>query len=88
MHLALIIKEELLEHGFVWHAERVENWIHRLQPIKADSQNGEGERAPSSEKATQPIERLLLLAPPRERRGQASGIADDGGKASSGKEGS
>ena len=60
VHLALIIKEELLEHGFVWHAERVGNWIHRLAPKsdlykgaidcshQADSPWGEGERAPSS----------------------------------------
>jgi hypothetical protein len=78
VHLALINKEELLEHGFVWHAERIDNWIHRLQPKRADSQDGEGERAPSSENPHSfSHEKLLLLAPPRERRGQALGLADD-----------
>lgn len=28
---ALSIKEELQEHGYKWQAERLENWIHRLQ---------------------------------------------------------
>jgi hypothetical protein len=32
LNLALIVKERLLEHGFTWHAERVDNWIHRCQP--------------------------------------------------------
>ena len=34
---ALIVKDELLEHGFKWQADRIDNWIHRLQPRKADS---------------------------------------------------
>jgi hypothetical protein len=37
LQLALMIKDRLLEYGFVWQAERIENWIHRLQPRKADS---------------------------------------------------
>jgi hypothetical protein len=32
LQLALIVKERLLEHGYTWHAERVDNWIHRCQP--------------------------------------------------------
>jgi hypothetical protein len=32
LNLALIVKERLLEHGYSWHAERVDNWIHRCQP--------------------------------------------------------
>ena len=45
LQLALIVKDRLLERGFTWQAERVENWIHRLQPRKVDSLEGdEGER--------------------------------------------
>lgn len=44
LQIALLVKEGLLEHGFVWQAARVENWIHRLQPRKADSLKDEGER--------------------------------------------
>jgi hypothetical protein len=52
---ALIIKDELLEHGFTWQADRLENWIHRLekqelakdeirlQHISADSQKSKRE---------------------------------------------
>ena len=40
IHLALIAKDLLKEHGFVWHVERIDNWIHRTseleQPIRAD----------------------------------------------------
>jgi len=46
LQLALMIKERLLEYGFVWQASRLENWIHRLQPRKVDSQGDEGERLP------------------------------------------
>ena len=35
LQTALIVRDELLEHGFKWQAERIDNWIHRLQP-KAD----------------------------------------------------
>lgn len=44
LQIALYVKEGLLEHGFTWQAERVENWIHRLQPRKADSLQKEKER--------------------------------------------
>jgi hypothetical protein len=52
---ALIVKDELLEHGFTWQAARIENWIHRLekqelakdeirlQHISADSQKSKRE---------------------------------------------
>jgi len=46
LQLALIIEDRLLFYGFFWQASRVENWIHRLQPHKADSQGDEGERLP------------------------------------------
>lgn len=28
---ALIVRDELLEHGYKWQASRIDNWIHRLQ---------------------------------------------------------
>ena len=31
LQTALIIKDELLEHGYAWQASRIDNWIHRLQ---------------------------------------------------------
>jgi len=37
LQTVLIVKEELLAAGYVWQAERIDNWIHRLQPRKADS---------------------------------------------------
>ena len=40
IHLALIAKQLLRDHGFDWHCDRLDNWIHRTQkleqPIKAD----------------------------------------------------
>jgi hypothetical protein len=45
LFLALYVKKRLLEYGWSWQAARVDNWIHRLQPRRADSQqDGEGER--------------------------------------------
>jgi len=43
LQTALIVKDELLEHGFKWQAERIDNWIHRLQPSikKADLEREE-----------------------------------------------
>lgn len=34
LNLALIIRDRLLEYGYKWHAERVDNWIHRCTPRK------------------------------------------------------
>jgi hypothetical protein len=34
--VVILIKTELEGHGFKWQAVRIENWIHRLQPRKAD----------------------------------------------------
>jgi hypothetical protein len=34
--VAIMMKTELQGYGFVWQAKRVENWIHRLQPRRAD----------------------------------------------------
>ena len=31
LQTALIIKDELMEHGYVWQSERLENWIHKLE---------------------------------------------------------
>lgn len=31
LQFALSIKQELIDHGYVWQARRLENWIHRLQ---------------------------------------------------------
>jgi hypothetical protein len=36
LQLALIVKERLREYGYSWHAERVDNWIHRCQPRAQD----------------------------------------------------
>ena len=38
---ALIVKSDLLANGYKWQADRIDNWIHRLQP-KADSERAEG----------------------------------------------
>jgi hypothetical protein len=32
LQLALIVRDRLREYGYSWHAERVDNWIHRCQP--------------------------------------------------------
>jgi hypothetical protein len=32
LQTALIVRDELLEHGYKWQAQRIDNWIHRLQP--------------------------------------------------------
>lgn len=37
MQTVLYLKDRLESMGFWWQAERIENWIHRLQPRKADS---------------------------------------------------
>ena len=42
LQTALTIKDQLLEAGYVWQARVLEAWIHRLQPIKADSERAEG----------------------------------------------
>ena len=43
--LALYLRDRLWAYGYRWQAERIDNWIHRLQPRKADSpEGGEGER--------------------------------------------
>ena len=31
LQTALICKDDLLEHGFKWQAEKIDFWIHRLQ---------------------------------------------------------
>lgn len=46
LQLALIVKDRLLVRGYTWQAERIENWIHRLQRARADSLGDEGERLP------------------------------------------
>ena len=43
LQTALICRDELLEHGFKWQSERIDNWIHRLQPRKADLEREERE---------------------------------------------
>jgi hypothetical protein len=43
LQMALIVRDRLLEYGFTWQAARVDNWIHRLQPRRADlSEREEG----------------------------------------------
>ena len=45
LQLALLVRDRLWANGFPWQADRVDNWIHRLQPRKADSlQKSERER--------------------------------------------
>lgn len=48
VHTALILKEELLEHGYTWQAQRIDFWIHRLQRPQraADLKREEQRRAP------------------------------------------
>jgi hypothetical protein len=41
LQTVLIVKEALIEHGFTWQASRIDNWIHRLQPRKADLEREE-----------------------------------------------
>lgn len=31
LQTALIIKDDLLTNGYLWQAQRIDNWIHRLQ---------------------------------------------------------
>jgi len=45
LQLALIIKGRLLDLGFEWQTARIDNWIHRLQPRKADSRKDEKREA-------------------------------------------
>ena len=42
--IALIYKKELLEAGFPWQAQRIDNWIHRLQPSRRKADLEERER--------------------------------------------
>jgi hypothetical protein len=32
--MALIMKKRLLECGYEWHADRLDNWIHRVQAVQ------------------------------------------------------
>lgn len=41
---ALFVRDRLWAFGYTWQAARVDNWIHRLQPRKADSLKKEEER--------------------------------------------
>ena len=34
IHLAILAKEELKEHGFDWHVSRIDNWIHRTSKLE------------------------------------------------------
>lgn len=48
LQIALIVKQGLEEKGFWWQAERIENYIHRLQRagrVRADSQRKEEREA-------------------------------------------
>lgn len=42
LQTALIVKDDLLANGYVWQAERIDNWIHRLAPRSGDSVRAEG----------------------------------------------
>ena len=43
VQIALLVRDRLLEYGWTWQAERVENWIHRcLQPCRADPRERQG----------------------------------------------
>lgn len=62
LQLALLVKDRLLGQGYPWQAARVENWIHRLQPCRADSLNGdEGERLLSCAHGILPIAKSMGL---------------------------
>ena len=41
----LCFKKELLDSGFTWQANRIDNWIHRLAPRRGDPEREAG-RAP------------------------------------------
>jgi hypothetical protein len=41
LQLALIAKQRLLDYGFLWHARRVDNWIHRYTPKLAQLPKGD-----------------------------------------------
>lgn len=45
LQIALQIKDRLASRGYSWQVKVIEYWIHRLQPRRADSPRGEGERA-------------------------------------------
>lgn len=34
LQMALIMKKRLLECGYEWHADRLDNWIHRVQAVQ------------------------------------------------------
>ena len=44
LQVALMVRDRLYAARFLWQAERIDNWIHRLQPRKVDSREIEGER--------------------------------------------
>jgi len=33
LQMALIMRKRLLDRGYVWHAERIDNWIHRVMQL-------------------------------------------------------
>ena len=37
LQVALMVRDRLWANGYTWQAARVDNWVHRLQPRKADS---------------------------------------------------
>jgi len=37
LQIVLYVKNRLEDMAFWWQAERIENWIHRLQPREVDS---------------------------------------------------
>jgi len=41
LQIVLYVKDRLLEYGFPWQAERIENWIHRLQGAARPDSLGE-----------------------------------------------
>ncbi len=47
LQTALIAKDELLDHGYKWQAQRIDNWIHRLQgqEIAKDEARIQGQEA-------------------------------------------
>jgi hypothetical protein len=55
--MALIIRDRLREYGYHWHADRVENWIHRKQPKKKKDLNFSVQLGPQAEMTSRREER-------------------------------
>jgi len=44
LQMALIMKKRLLDCGYEWHAERIDNWIHRVVQLGGTELTSQRER--------------------------------------------